>query len=90
MGKKHEQILDSMRRTKGGWKATDFRKLYTGYGFIDVGTGGDTKYVHSEYPELFASVSKSSGELATGYACTAVKLIDRLTLLRQNQNAENR
>ena len=30
-----------------------------------------------------AAVSKSSGELATGYAATAVKLIDRLITFQE-------
>lgn len=81
MAKGCEEILEQMRRTKAGWKASDFEKLYTGFGFEEKGSGRDTKYVHRTYKQLFASVSRGSGELATGYSSTAVKLIDRLKML---------
>ncbi|MCH8275711.1 MAG: hypothetical protein IH851_13080 [Armatimonadetes bacterium] len=70
-----------MRRTKAGWRASDFKRLYAGFGFDEVDTGGDTKYRHPTYAQLVAYVSRSSGELSKAYAEDAVKIIDTLKQL---------
>ncbi|KAA0229336.1 MAG: hypothetical protein AKCLJLPJ_01445 [Fimbriimonadales bacterium] len=78
MGKGAEKLFQAMCRTKAGWKASDFRTLYLGFGFVASEKGRDTQYSHPQYPDLVAYVSRSSGDLATGYAATAVKIISKL------------
>lgn len=77
-----EKLFQAMIRTKTGWKASDFETLYTGFGFEKVETSNDTKYRRNDL-NLFAYVSRSSKELAPGYASTAVRTIRRLKQLKE-------
>jgi hypothetical protein len=71
-----------MRRTKGGWSPDDLDRLYRGFGF-EVREGSKHRiYSHPRYPQLRATVSRSS-PLATGYVATAPDLLDQLDSLRQ-------
>ncbi len=71
-----EKLLARMRNSKGGWKPRDFKCLYEGFGFELEEGSSHTIYVHPEYG-LRATVARHKS-LATGYAATAVKLIDAL------------
>ncbi|HLK57863.1 MAG TPA: hypothetical protein VKU00_14950 [Chthonomonadaceae bacterium] len=71
------KILAKMRRTKADWGPQHFRTLYLAFGFEEEEGGNHTVYIHPKYPELRATVARHS-PLATGYAQTALKLIDKL------------
>ena len=73
------KLLEKMRRTKTGFGQDDFRTLYKGFGFEEVQGGNHAKYYHPKY-DLTATVGRHN-QLATGYAASAVKLIDQLLAL---------
>lgn len=77
----HEKLLDKMRLSLSDWSQDDFRKLYQGYGFICQERSKHTFYTHPDFPQLTASVSRHN-RLPKGYASDAVKIIDRLLVLR--------
>lgn len=87
MAEKHVKLLAKMRVNPGGWKASDFETLYIGFGWTKS-EGRDTKYQHPLMPEASAYVSRASGELPSGYARTAVKLIDELK--RRKEEADKK
>ena len=69
-----------MTRSKAGWKPDDLDRLYRGFGF-EVREGSKHRlYSHPRFPELRATVARSS-PLATGYVETALELLDRLDAL---------
>lgn len=70
-----------MRQTKDGWKPKDFDQLYLGFGFTKKEGANHTLYVYKKY-NLVATVARHN-DLATGYAATAVKLIDQLLSLQE-------
>jgi len=74
-----EKLLERMRRTKEGWGQKDFETLYLGFGF-EYREGRDRVYIHRKYRHLRAIVARHN-QLATGYATTAVRLIDELKRL---------
>lgn len=85
MPTKREKLLEQARRQKWGWKSSEIRKLYLAFGFVQIDTGGDTKFKHPDHPELCAYVTRSSGNIAPGYAHEAVKKIDELLKLEQEE-----
>ena len=74
-----EKILERMRQTKGDWKPRDFRILYTGFGFEEEEGANHTLYTHPIH-KIMATVARHT-PLATGYAATAVKNIDKVLSL---------
>lgn len=70
-------LLERMRRSKAGWHGHDLNTLYVGFGFERIEGARHTLYVHPTYPDLRATVSRSS-RLKIGYFVTAVGLIDTL------------
>ncbi len=66
-----------MRRSKGGWSADDLEKLYVGLGFEFREGGKHRVYIHPQFPELRATVTRSRS-LAKGYIDYALHLAKRL------------
>ena len=84
-----ETLLEKMRRTKSGWGSDDLRTLYLGFGFDRREGGKHEVYIHTEFPELRATVARQS-ELPVGYVQHAISLINRLQTLRGSQPQEGR
>lgn len=86
---KAEKLLGKMRHSQSGWRRRDFETLYLGFGFIKkVERGSHTIYQHPGYPELTATVSRSSGDLHAAYARQAIKYIDRLLELEKDNEPD--
>ena len=85
---KAAKLLVRMRRTKDGWSPGDFEALYIGYGFEKEEGGNHTTYTHEKY-RLIAQVARHKN-LATGYASDAVKLIDQVIALDQQEEEPRR
>ena len=86
--KQAEKLLRRMRQSKSGWGQVDFAKLYIGFGFEATEGKKHTIYIHPEYPNLRASVGRHNN-LATGYAETAINLIDQLKKLQAAREDES-
>jgi len=82
-----EKLLDRMRTNPGGWTKDEIETVYNAHGFEKIEGGKHTKYKHPDLPGEFATVTRSSGQIATGYARRAIELIDKLR--RQKEVAEN-
>lgn len=79
-------MLGKMRLSQSGWRRRDFETLYLGFGFVKkVERGGHTVYQHPDYPEITATVSRSSGDLHAAYARQAVKNIDQILELEKDE-----
>lgn len=72
-----EKLLERMKRSSGDFSALDFDTLYSGFGFTKREGGSHTVYSHPAFPQLRATVARHK-HLPTGYAKTAVKLINDL------------
>jgi len=81
-----DKLLERMRRSKVGWRFSDLEKLYRSFGFEKLEGSKYTMYVHSEFPELRATVTRHRS-LPIGYIQFAIKLIDRLRELKEEENA---
>jgi hypothetical protein len=77
------ELLEQMRRRRGGWGEDDFDRLYRSFGFREITRprAPHRVYIHPQFPDLRATVGQHRS-LAKGYATTAVRLIDTL-LARQ-------
>lgn len=75
-----EKLLARMKRTKAGWTHKDLDTLYRGFGFEVEEDGPHSMYIHSTYPQLRASVTRSH-TVAIGYVQHALKLIEELKSL---------
>jgi hypothetical protein len=73
------ELLEQMRRRRGGWGEDDFDRLYRSFGFREINRprAPYRVYIHPEFPDLRATVGRHRS-LAKGYATTAVRLIDTL------------
>lgn len=78
-----EKMLGRMQASLNGWGQDDFRRLYIGFGFEESGTK-HCVYIHSKHPHLRATVGRHNS-LATGYASHAIKLIEQLKVLEQEE-----
>jgi hypothetical protein len=72
-----EKLYQRMRRTKAGWRPSDLDKLYRGFGFEVVEGAKHTLYIHPEFPNLRATVTRGRS-LAVGYIEHALELIKAL------------
>ena len=72
-----EKLYQRMRRTKAGWRPSDLDRLYRGFGFEVVQGAKHTLYIHPEFPNLRATVTRSRS-LAVGYIEHALQLIATL------------
>ena len=76
-----ERLLSRMRASKNGWTCEDLRAVYLARDFEEDQGASHTLYIHRTHTQLRATVTRSSGIIATGYVQTAVKLIDELERL---------
>lgn len=77
-----EKLLARMRATKSGWGPDDLETLYLSFGFHYREGGSHRIYFHPRHPELYATVARHR-KLAKGYVDYAVKLIDRLKRMEE-------
>jgi len=85
MPKRRNALLEKMRKNKTGWKFNDLDNLYIKYGFEKYEGGKHTMYIHPDFLELRATVTRHRS-LPTGYIQFAIKLIDRLKELKEDKN----
>jgi len=80
-----DRLLERMRQSKAGWRFADLEKLYLGLGF-DFQEGKRHRiYIHPEFPQLRATVTRSR-TLAKGYIDHALKLAKRLEELEAKES----
>lgn len=77
MGRAAEKLLERMRATPYGWAESDFRSLYTGFGFEYEAGANHSLFIHRVRKHLRATVPRHRS-LAPTYARFAVSLIDQL------------
>ncbi|MFA5092356.1 MAG: hypothetical protein WC543_00165 [Candidatus Omnitrophota bacterium] len=82
MVKEDNKLLERMRCSKSGWRFTDLEKLYSKYGFEKKEGGKHALFLHPDFPELRATVTRHNS-LPLGYIQFAVKLIDKLEELQE-------
>jgi len=70
-------LLERMRRSKGGWRPDDLARLYSSFGFDALEGAKHKLYIHPIYPDLRATVTHSS-TLPVGYVSQAVRIVDEL------------
>lgn len=80
-----EKLRERMRASKAGWTADDLDSLYGGHGFTSRDGGKHRVYSHSAYPTLIATV-KRGNKLPVGYVQVALKLLEKLDELRQEND----
>lgn len=80
-----EKLRGRMQATKAGWTADDLDSLYEGFGFTYRDGGKHRVYSHPTYPTLIATV-KRGNKLPVGYVQVALKLLDRLDELKQEND----
>ncbi len=82
-------LLERMRRSKNGWKERDLERPFVGFGFEREEGKKHILYTHPRYPDLMATVTRSSGGLPVGYISKAVRLIDEVQERnRQHDNGD--
>ena len=72
-----QKLFERMQRTKLGWGEADFDSLYRGFGFEAREGGSHRVYVHSQFRDIRATVSRHRS-LPPGYAQDAVSNIREL------------
>lgn len=77
------KLLERMRQSKYGWSQDDLHRVYLAHGFVFRAGAKHSVYVHPEFPELRATVARH-GELPPGYVQHALKLIEKLKALRDD------
>lgn len=76
--KKSQKLLESARHSQHGWKRADLDRLYLSYGFV-IESGAKHDIVkHMEYPDLRATLTRSSSTLHPDYVRHAVDMITKL------------
>jgi hypothetical protein len=87
MSQKGMKLLESMRRSKSGWKRRDLDRLYSAFGFI-ISHGANHDIVkHPKYPDLRATLPWHN-EIAKVYVDYAVKKVDQLLLKEQEYESQ--
>lgn len=80
-----DRLLDRMRRSKAGWTFADLERLYIGLGFKMREGGKHRLYIHSKFPQLRATVTRSRS-LAKGYIEHTLDLAEKLSKMEaQNE-----
>jgi hypothetical protein len=86
---KGDDLLKRARVAKGGWRQRDLERLYRAFGFESEDGKKHIKFWHPKHPHLYATVTKSSGELPTGYVTKAVHLIDEAVVLERQETTRD-
>lgn len=86
MGGKRVRLFQRAKSSPFGWKATELKRLYKKFGFIiEHGSEHDIAK-HPEFLQLRATITRSSGELHPDYVRHAVKTIEKLMILKGEEN----
>jgi len=80
-----DSLLDRMRRSQDNWHIRGLDRLFTGFGFQRIEGGRHTMFIHPEYPQLRATITRSDPP-PKGYVRDAVRLVDKL-LKMKSENA---
>ena len=90
MPSKATKLLERMQQSAANWTRHDLDALYLGYGF-NIRAGGNHDVVkHPAFPKLRATLPRHAKDLAKGYITHAVKLIDQLEKLEdENRGGKN-
>jgi hypothetical protein len=92
MPSKAEKLLKRMRESKSGWKSKDLITLYSGFGFIIRHGGNHDTVKHPNFldvPALRDTLPRHAEELAKGYINEAIKRIELLQKLQEEQRKED-
>ncbi|HEY2979991.1 MAG TPA: hypothetical protein VGJ22_02320 [Anaerolineales bacterium] len=78
-GRKSQNLLEKAKASPYGWRRPQLVRLYERYGFaIENGAKHDI-VKHPLYPELRATLTRSSAELHPDYVRHALDMIRKLT-----------
>lgn len=83
-----DDLLERMRRSKGGWSADDLERLYVGLGFEFREGAKHRIYIHPRFPELRATVTRSRS-LAKGYIDHALRMAKALEELEAKHGKQD-
>lgn len=92
MPSKAEKILKRMRDSKSGWKSKDLVTLYLGFGFIISHGGSHDTVKHPDFLNVLAlrdTLPRHEEELGKGYIKEAIKRIELLQKLQEEQGKDN-
>ena len=82
---KAEKTLVRMRNSQSGWRRTKIDSVYEGFGFIITSGANHDIVVHPDFPQLRATLTRSSGALHRAYVQYLIKLVDKLGELQDQK-----
>lgn len=85
--KKGQKLLESAKQSPYGWKRADLDSLYQSYGFVIQNGAKHDIVKHVKYPDLRATLTRSSSTLHPDYIRHAVDMIKTL-LNRMEEDLE--
>jgi hypothetical protein len=86
MPKKASDLLEAMRHSKSKWKRKDLVSLYEGHGFVIESRSKHDLVTHPDFPQLVTYLPRHN-RVAKYLVTTAVRMVDRLNALRQEEGA---
>jgi hypothetical protein len=90
MPSKAEKLLARMRQTQTGWKRADLDSLFEGFGFVIIsGRGPHDKVSHPDFPEILPTSLPRHSRVHEYIIKQAIKLIDKLEVLKRKRENEN-
>lgn len=87
MAKTREELLEYYRNNRRGHDRKELCRFLDKWGFEPEEGKCHTNYSHPEYPDLYVSVTRSSGEISASYFKDAVMNIDEL--VKRQKDADN-
>jgi predicted RNA binding protein YcfA (HicA-like mRNA interferase family) len=84
MPSKAMKLLERMRRSKSGWTVKDLINLYESFGFVVTHGSNHDIVKHPKYSNLRTTLPRHN-YLARGYVEYAIKLIDQLLILENQE-----
>lgn len=89
MSSKVNKLLRRLRQSKTGWRVKDLKTLYEHYGFIIRSGAKHDVITHPDFPQIRDMLPRGSGELAPEYAKDALKSIEKvLAMFEENVNVD--
>jgi hypothetical protein len=73
---KREKLLEKARNSQAGWGRQDIDSLYRAWGFEAQARANHTWYRHPSHSDLYAAVTRSSGDISRKYVEMAIELIE--------------
>jgi hypothetical protein len=74
-GNKALSLLEEAKRSPYGWKRTKLDRLYLDFGFKIESKNKHDIVKHTDFPDLRATLTRSSSDLHPEYVRYAIKLI---------------